>query len=88
MSITFPMWFIYFWAVAIFIGFINAVVNTFRFGKKLNKLSEDIAKIMAPKIAESLSDSLSVSLNNKLSNEYIVVKKPVRKVKKEETENA
>lgn len=92
MSITFPMWFIYLWAAAIVISFINAVVNFRKTKKAFEKMPEKIAESLAPKVAERLSDTLSgrvnVSLNNKLNNDYIVVKKPVRKVKKEEAENA
>lgn len=92
MSITFPMWFIYLWAVTIVLSFINAIINFSKTKKTLAEMPEKVAKLIAPKIVESLSDNLAgkvnVSLNNKLSNEYIVVKKPVRKVKKEEAENA
>lgn len=92
MSITFPMWFIYLWAVTIVLSFINAIINFSKTKKTLAEMPEKVAKLIAPKIAESLSDNLAgkvnVSLNNKLSNEYIVVKKPVRKAKKEEAENA
>lgn len=86
------MWFIYLWAVTIVLSFINAIVNFSKTKKTLAEMPEKVAKLIAPKIVESLSDNLAgkvnVSLNNKLSNEYIVVKKPVRKVKKEEAENA
>lgn len=86
------MWFIYLWAVTIVLSFINAIINFSKTKKTLAEMPEKVAKLIAPKIVESLSDNLAgkvnVSLNNKLSNEYIVVKKPVRKVKKEEAENA
>lgn len=92
MSITFPMWFIYLWAVTIVLSFINAIINFSKTKKTLAEMPEKVAKLIAPKIVESLSDNLAgkvnVSLNNKLSNEYIVVKRPVRKAKKEEAENA
>lgn len=92
MSITFPMWFIYLWAVVIVLKFINAIISFPKTKKTLAEMPEKVAKLIAPKIVESLSDNLAgkvnASLNDKLSNEYIVVKKPVRKVKKEEAENA
>lgn len=88
MSITIPMWFIYFWAFCLVVGLVNA----FRSGKKLAKLGKQVADITAPKLeeslAESISNSLSVQLNNKINDEYIVVKKPIRKAKKEEVKDA
>lgn len=88
MSITFPMWFIYLWAVTIVLNFINAIINFFKVRKTLVEIPEKVAKLISPEIAESLGDTLSVKLNSRLSDEYIIAKRPVRKAKKEEAENA
>lgn len=88
MSITFPMWFIYLWATAIVLNLINLIINFPKAKKSLTEMPEKVAKLIAPEIAENLGDTLSVKLNSRLSDEYIIVKKPVRKAKKEGAENA
>lgn len=88
MSITFPMWFIYFWAVTIVLNFVKAITSFSKVNKELKEMPGRIAKLISPEIAESLGDTLSVKLNSRLSDEYIIAKRPVRKAKKEEAENA
>lgn len=92
MSITLPMWFIYLCAITIVLNFINAIINFSRTKKALEKMPDKIAKLMTPEVIKSLSENMAIkvndSLSNRLSDEYIVVKKPIRKVKKEEAENA
>lgn len=88
MSIVIPMWFIWLWAICLVIG----LVKTFKTTNELMGLAESVAKIITPKLEESLSESigtkLAVKLNDELNDEYIVVKKPVRKAKKEEVKDA
>lgn len=92
MTITFPMWFIYLWAAAIVLGFINTVKCLFTTVKGLKKLPENVSELITPTISENLENALiknvKVELGEKLDDEYIVVKKPVRKAKKEAPENA
>lgn len=88
MSITFPMWFICLWAVSIVLSIINGI----RYKKAIDRMTNQLIELIAPKIVEGLSENLAgkvnASLSNRLSDEYIVVKRPTRKVKKEEAEDA
>lgn len=92
MTITFPMWFIYLWAVAIVLGLVNSVRAFFKTTKSLSEMSGKIAAIITPeiseKVAKEIAENLKVELDNQISEEYIVTKKPVRKAKKEKTEDA
>lgn len=88
MSITFPMWFICLWAVAIVFNIINSI----RYKKAIDRMTNQLIELIAPKIVEGLSENLACKvdtiLNNRLSDEYIVVKRPTRKVKKKGAEDA
>lgn len=92
MSITIPMWFIYLLAVAIVLGFINSIRMFFKTKNTLENMAERVAIILAPKVSESVtegvSEHLSAELTTKISDEYIITKKPVKKVKKDKVENA
>lgn len=92
MSITFPMWFIYLWATTIVLSLINSVRAFSRTKSTLEGMADKVANIVAPKVSEKVSEevskSLNVNLNSKISDEYIIAKKPVKKVKKDKVENA
>lgn len=87
MSITIPMWFIYFWVFCLVVN----LVNVFRSGKKLAKLGKQVADIMSPKLEESIAEkvtsNLSVKLEGRVNSEYMIVKRP-KKAKKEEVKEA
>lgn len=92
MTITFPMWFIYLWAVTIVLGLVNSVRAFLKTTKSLCEMPGKIAAIITPeiseKVAKEVAENLKVELDEKISEEYIVTKKPVRKAKKEKTEDA
>lgn len=92
MSITFPMWFIYLWATTIVLSLINSVRAFSKTKSALEGMADKVANIVAPKVSESVvegvSEHLSVELSSKISDEYIITKRPVKKVKKDKVENA
>lgn len=92
MSITFPMWFIYFWAIAVALSFIKAIISLFMIKNEFERMAKHVAEIITPKIVEKVSENLtgkvSVDINNRLSKEYIIVKRPTIKIKKEEAKDA
>lgn len=86
--VTFPTWFIYFFVCVLAFNAISGLVNIIRLAKRIEKMSHRLASIVAPMVSEEVTKHLKVELEDRINDEYIVIKKPVRKAKKEKTEDA
>lgn len=78
MSITFPMWFIYLWAISIVLSFINAIISTVEMKSKLDILVNDAARLvtkgLTPVVEKAVTDLVS-----KEADKYAITQKKQKK---------